>query len=61
MPRPAREGAAHKTADQGLRITEARRFVPGSNSGIDSVLRSMDNRSRHPVDFRYMASACKRP
>ncbi len=58
---PAREGAAHKTADQGLRITEARRFVPGSNSGIDSVLRSMDNRSRRPVDLRYMASARKAP
>jgi hypothetical protein len=59
---PAREGAAHKTADHGgARITEARRFVPGSNSGIDSVPRSMDNRSRRPVDFRYMASARKAP
>jgi hypothetical protein len=35
--------------------------VPGSNSGIDSVPRSMDNRSRRPVDFRYMASARKAP
>ena len=59
---PAREGAAHKTTDQGgARITEARRFVPGPNSGIDSVPRSMDNRSRRPVDFRYMASARKAP
>ena len=33
--------------------------MPGSNSGIDSVPRSMDNRSRRPVDFRYMASARK--
>src|SRR5882724_3290345 len=40
---PAREGAAHETADHGgARVTEARRFVPGSNSGIDSVPRSMD-------------------
>src|SRR5260370_3047786 len=39
---PAREGAAHKTADHGgARITEARRFVPGPNSGIDSVPKSM--------------------
>ena len=44
-----------------MRITEARRFVPGPNSGIDSVPRSMDNRSRRPVDFRYMASARKAP
>src|ERR1700737_4257953 len=37
------------------------RFVPGPNSGIDSVPRSMDNRSRRPVDFRYMAScACRK-
>jgi hypothetical protein len=58
--RTAREGAAHKTPDHGgARITEARRFVPGPNSGIDSVPRSMDNRSRRPVDFRYMASARK--
>jgi hypothetical protein len=35
--------------------------VPGPNSGIDSVPRSMDNRSRRPVDFRYMASARKAP
>jgi hypothetical protein len=55
-------GAAHKTADHGgARITEARRFVPGPSSGIDSVPRSMDNRSRRPVDFRYMASARKAP
>jgi hypothetical protein len=33
---PAREGAAQKTAEQGVPITEARRFVPGPNSGIDS-------------------------
>ena len=39
--------AAHKTADHGgARITEARRFVPGSNSGIDSVPRSMDTLRR---------------
>src|SRR5207247_405638 len=56
---PTREGAAQAADHGGARITEARRLCPVPNSVIDSAPRSMDKRSRRPVDFRYMASARK--
>ena len=51
-------GPRPMTSGGGARITGARRFVPGPNSGIDSVPRSMDNRSRRPVD---LLAPAKRP